>query len=213
MTPDTEKLLDRLPRTLGLIEDKRRYLDGLAATLSQLSSDRTALEASFDDHSILMESTSRLITSSHEEAIVALEEMLNYGVATVYKRDIRIKVIEETRSNRPILRIAILDGNNVPIDPSRQHGGGLSQILGALTRVLLITATGKRRLMILDEPFSAVSDDLLDDLAQLLRDLVDSLNFQVLLVTHQRALGALADLSYELIAPGEICTIETEITE
>jgi len=143
------------------------------------------------------------------ESVQSLAEVLNYGIRSAYPREVTAVVEKAIASGRPTLSIGLMDGGSDPIDPESAHGGGLAQILGFLARVIIILATGKRRLLILDETFSAVSGDLLPDLSALIRAIVEQLDFQVVLVTHKPELGDAAQRLYQLQAPGTLIEVET----
>jgi ABC-type hemin transport system ATPase subunit len=143
-----------------------------------------------------------LINLVYSKSTVDLAQVLNYGIRTVYPRSVEAQVVQSVVGGKPAVRVQLSDSGHEPVDPMEAHGGGLASILGFLIRVLLIVATGKRRLLVLDEPFSAVSSELQEPLSALMRSIVDDLNFQILLVTHQPTLAASADVTYMVAAPG-----------
>lgn len=143
------------------------------------------------------------------ESAESLASVLNYGIKTAYPREVTAIVEKSVSAGRPTLKIGLMDGGTEPIDPESAHGGGLAQILGFLSRVIVVLATEKRRILILDETFSAVSKDLLPALSALLRAIVEELDFQVIAVTHQAELGDAAHRLYQVTAPGKIEEIET----
>jgi ABC-type thiamine transport system ATPase subunit len=135
---------------------------------------------------------------------------LNYGIGAAYPREVQAVVERSISGGRPNLAVKLMDGGKEPVDPENAHGGGLAQILGFLARVVIVMATGKRRILFLDECFSAVSGDLLSDLSALIRAIVDQLDFQIILVTHQPELADAANIIYRVKAPGVIEQINGE---
>lgn len=149
-----------------------------------------------------------LTNAVYDDSIRALSAVMNRGVLAAYSRALTIEMHQGIAGNRPTLETVILDGDKEPVSPTEAHGGGLSSILGFLIRVVIIVSTGSRRLLVLDEPFGAVSDDVLPALSDLLRSVVDDLDFQIILVTHQEALADAASKTYRLLSPGKIEQVE-----
>lgn len=145
----------------------------------------------------------------YSDSTESLAKALNFGIATAYPRSVEAVVERGIAAGRPTLKVGILDGGAEPVDPESAHGGGLAAILGFLARVIMVLSTGRRRILILDEPFAAVSSDILTDLSALVRAVVDQLGFQILMVTHQPELADSADVVYRVVGPGKIEKQET----
>lgn len=159
----------------------------------------SAREAELKQAALVISALTNLV---YEGATVSLAQVLNYGIQAAYPRDISAVVTKDVSGGRPTLSVGVQDGGKEPINPSSAHGGGLSQLLGFLSRVILVTATNKRRFLLLDEPFSAVSKDLLTDLSSLIQAVVKDLGFQVIMMTHQSQLADSASYVYRLTSPG-----------
>lgn len=76
------------------------------------------------------------------------------------------------------------------IDPLTADSGGVVQVAAFALRVasLILATPKKRRLLVLDESFSMVSEEYVPNLARLLEVLCCDLNLQIILVTHQKKL-------------------------
>ena len=152
---------------------------------------------------------STLVNLVYGDSVSSLTEVLNYGIRAAYPREVTAVVEKTITAGRPALHIGLQDGGEEPVNPESAHGGGLAQILGFLARVILILAVGNRRLLILDETFSAVSGDLLSSLSELIRAIVTELDFQIILISHQPVLAEASHLSYRLTGPGELEEMES----
>lgn len=76
--------------------------------------------------------------------------------------------------------------NGVEVDPTSADSGGVTQVaaFGLRLAALLLSTPRKRRLLVLDEPFSMVSAGHVPRLASLLETLSAEMGVQVILVTH-----------------------------
>jgi len=146
---------------------------------------------------------SSLIERMYTQAIGSIEPLLNFGIRSVYPRLIESKVIQSIERGKPTFQIKVVDGGE-PVSLGSAHGGGLSQIIGFLLRVIVIILSGRRRFMILDESFSAVSRDLQPSLSELIRKVTEDLGFQIILITHSEDTAFEADKVYAVEPGGNI---------
>jgi DNA repair exonuclease SbcCD ATPase subunit len=72
-------------------------------------------------------------------------------------------------------------------------GGGAGDIVSFFLRVALLVISGKRRLLILDEPFKGVDAERKPIALQVLKELTEDLGIQVICVTHDQKIVAIAD--------------------
>lgn len=155
-----------------------------------------------------VEATIAAITNRvHGDAIESLRRILNYGIQYAYRQDVSITVDDGLRGTTPTLRISVSDGSVDALDPRDSHGGGLAQIVGFLSRTAFISTLGFRRVLVMDEPFSAVSEEFLEPLSELLQSIVTDLGFQIILVTHQTSLAEAADRVYRVTGKGEMSLV------
>lgn len=187
------KLVDRRRAELDL---RRRDLESLRTRLEET---QEALEVKKKAGAVLVSLSDEVYAGSVE----AFRTALNFGIAAAYPRGVSTTLAQDVKRGRPQVELGIDIGKG-SVDLRSAQGGGLASILGLLARVVVIRTTGKRRLLVLDEPFSAVSVDLQPKLSALIRTLVEKLGFQVILVTHTPRLAESADLTYTLTGPGII---------
>ena len=83
---------------------------------------------------------------------------------------------------------------------------------GMARRVTLARALGKKAsLLLMDEPFSSLDDELKDRMIELLKDLTEAENKTVLYVTHDKRVAArLADRTVYMMRKGGISVIREE---
>lgn len=179
--------------------------------IEQMRSKRDRLNREIKQHNVALLNLGKIETSLswmvdkvYGGAIETMQGILNYGMRATYERELIIRVSRDIAATGPRLTITVDDGEAKMMNPISSHGGGVVAILDFLVRMSAIMASGKRRLMVLDEPFAAVSKNIQPLLSDLIRELVDRLDFQIILVTHQEDLAEAADLVHRVAAPGHL---------
>ncbi len=166
----------------GVIASTQADLEAKKAILAQANGDIRLC----NENEVLLKKVEALIATTintlYTGSTDTLATTLNHGLAATYPRELRTVVERSISGGRPTLAIKLIDssvGDQTPLAPDEAHGGGVAEILGILCRAVLIIASGKRRLMVLDEPSSAVSIDIQPALSALLASLVSDLGFQI----------------------------------
>lgn len=77
-------------------------------------------------------------------------------------------------------------------------GGGVLSLVSFIMLVSTIVLKKKRRFIMLDESFSAVSVEYQEGLSNFVRQLCDDFNFDIALVSHQKSLNVEATRTYEV---------------
>lgn len=133
-----------------------------------------------------------------------LERIISHGLTVV--RGEPSKVVLETTTFRDTTAIAVmLEQNGVLTDPLEERGGTVVQVLAFLWRVYtaLVNLPPLARTLILDEPFSQVSEEYRPAMGELLRELHEQLGFQFIIFTHEKELIDAADVAYEVYLKDE----------
>lgn len=175
-----EKELERLEKELSLLIVEERVLTSVELVLTELSG------------KILDQSTSpidRLVTS---------------GLRFIFD-DNRLEFrtdIERFRGRTTVKFSLLQDGEEAPIMES--YGGGVIVVVGVLLRVVTVMALKARRVLVLDETLADVSDQYITNVSKFLKELCVSLDFTIILVTHNVEFAANADHHFKFdSAPGE----------
>ena len=128
-----------------------------------------------------------------------IETLLNTSLQTIfYDLDLRVEIeVVQVRGSTG-LKINIFENGN-PIGSLRDaQAGGVLVTISCLLRIICIVLSGSRRILILDEVFSHVSEEYLETLGSVLREIAESLDFTIVLVTHKQALKEHAHTHYHL---------------
>lgn len=143
----------------------------------------TNLESNLLDIINLKTYVGSVLSSIQADFVNSLREvansMLNVFGFSEYK--LSVNFVEER--NKIGLDLFIEKGGN-RYELDGMLGGGLLDILSFALRVHVILATGKPRVLIMDEPFKCLSKAHKSSLAQLLTQLIENYSFQIIMVTH-----------------------------
>jgi DNA repair ATPase RecN len=78
-------------------------------------------------------------------------------------------------------------------------GGGISNIVAFLLRVIMLKRFKLAKILVVDESFNNVAVKFLPMVSRMLRDLTDNHGYTILAVTHQPILAAAADNIYRVV--------------
>jgi DNA repair ATPase RecN len=97
-------------------------------------------------------------------------------------------------------------GEDLPLISS--YGGGVLSVIAILLRITTIHLLEKRKVLILDESLSQVSDEYIENLSAFLNNLCENSDFIILLVTHQRKFTTYASEHYRMVKGSNSTTLE-----
>lgn len=131
---------------------------------------------------------------------IHLSELASLGLETVFDEPYKLRVEFDTKRNRSEATVFFEPINNEEgrIDPMEASGGGVVDVAAFALRMSLWTLTGRTKqrsspVMILDEPFRFVSQDLQPRASRLLKEVSKQLGIQFIIVTHEQELIQEAD--------------------
>jgi DNA repair exonuclease SbcCD ATPase subunit len=89
--------------------------------------------------------------------------------------------------------------NNRMVNPMKASGGGLVNLACFAIRIAAWSLNRTNPIILLDEPFANLSDDLQPKAGEILKELSDKLGFQIIMVTHNRdTMMEIADKVFEV---------------
>lgn len=102
--------------------------------------------------------------------------------------DYSCKIEFGTRANQTEARVLLYkDGNEID-DALNSVGGGLIDVASFAARVAYIFMSGRRRVLVADEPFKGVSEDIRHKCPEMLSMLSEQLGMQFIIVSHMKEL-------------------------
>lgn len=120
------------------------------------------------------------IKSSYE----FMEESINSALKQIFPDKVRtIKINESPRGTYPQLRMELLVENKEKRSLKLCTGHGVLQVISLLSNMCLITITGKRRFILLDEVVSGMSANTLSVIEEILYAFSE-IGFQYLIIEH-----------------------------
>jgi DNA repair exonuclease SbcCD ATPase subunit len=127
-----------------------------------------------------------------------IEQLVTYGLKTVVDdQDLKFHIDIEPKYNSIYTtfrteHVGVMDGNVLD-----NFGGGIVNIQSFLLRIITLFQTKLSPYLILDESFSNLSEDYVENCSHLLKSLCDQLGLTILLVTHQPLMLSHADKVYK----------------
>ena len=144
--------------------------------------------------------------AEHDQLRRRVESLVTQGIAAVFGPIYEFRMTTTSERGQAAVRFTLASELGTVEHPVMDaQGGGLASVIGFILRVvvLVLDPTQGRRLLVLDETFGMVSAEYHARLAQFLRQLVDDLDLQLVLITHAPAQGAYADVVYRVGLEGD----------
>lgn len=140
---------------------------------------------------------SKVLLIVHQEATSFVSEVVTQFLAHVFGGEYSFKLVGDVSYNKPALTPVILKGD-IEVSPRDEVGGGVLDVvsLGMRLAAWAISAQRTPPILLLDEPGKFLDADRIVLFGEALRRIVEQLNLQVLLLTHEPALVAIADVSF-----------------
>lgn len=125
------------------------------------------------------------------QAVARIASLATRCLAAVFPESpYELRVNFEKRRGRTEAELSFARGGLDLGDPADQAGGACVEVAAFALRLacLLFSAPARRRLLVLDEPFKALSKGRMPAARALLEGLAEEAGVQILMVTHERRL-------------------------
>lgn len=195
----------------ALGQELASYRGKLDQVEEQLASAMVDVHAHQADGQLVLQARLLLETFSEEEqdALRArVEGLVSRGLSLIFGEGygFRVEVGNLRGQAAMTFRIVTPEGE---FDPLQSHGGGVVNVVSFVLRVVVAALTpGLSRALVLDEPFAQLSSEFLEPMALFLRELVDASGIQLLIVSHEPEIAAVADHAYRLRKVGGKTVVE-----
>ena len=124
------------------------------------------------------------------------EQLANSAISSIFGFDYTVEY--DLESNR-----FVLNKGEYSTDLSEAEGGGIITVISFVFLIYLIVKLNKRRLIILDEAFTQISDAYFDKFIEFVNQLCTDLGFDILLVSHDQRITVDSVQHAYLISNGE----------
>lgn len=145
-----------------------------------------------------------------------IEEYVTYGLRTVIPdQKLSFKCQVMTKNGKPWVEFVTSSTEGIPEgeDPIEENalesfGGSVAQVESLILRILAVLQLKLYPLIVMDESLNAVSEDYMENLSLLLKELSKQLKVKILLVTHNKEILVHADRVYRAVNNGDRMAIE-----
>jgi len=205
--------LEKFEKNIINLDSKFKELTYLRKeTLSHKSSLEIEISKLEDDISLLDKVANlfkHLLDVLLEKKKKDIEELVTHGLRSVIDdQDLKFHIDIEPKYNNIYTtfrteQVGVVNGNVLD-----NFGGGIVNVESFLLRIITLFQTKLSPYLFLDECFSNLSDEYVDNCSNLLRELCGNLGLTVFLVTHQPAMLSHAHKVYKATSRNNILLLE-----
>lgn len=141
-----------------------------------------------------------------------IEQLVTFGLnSVVTDQDLKFHIDIESKyntvhTNFRTEHVGVMDG-----DVLDNFGGGIVNIQSFLLRIITLFQANLSPYLILDESFSNLSEEYIENCSNLLKSLCDQLGLTIFMVTHQPLMLSYADKVYKAYSKdNKLCVEETK---
>jgi DNA repair exonuclease SbcCD ATPase subunit len=167
-----------------LLEKHRSSKERILREKQELEEANSQIEATKKAQEALQEIARQIQHKAHKQVAKVVSRCLS----ATFDRKCELRVVFERRRGKTDARFIFLE-NGKRVEP-KSTSGGLREVAGLALRVvrLVLSQPQLTRLLVLDEPFLALSQENKARMAVLLKSLSEELDLQIILVTHDQTL-------------------------
>lgn len=194
-----------LAEQLQAARDELNRRRGQRDRLLQDRAEQAARAAALAEETRILEQVIVLLkeTSDHarEQARQAIEGLVTHSLRNIFGPDFGFRIELKEAGGRPQAEFYVtsaLAGERLETRPEHSRGGGVVDVVSLGLRIAMLE-TYRPALdgpLVLDEPAKHVSDDYIQPVAAFLRAVASHFGRQVLMVTHNQHLAAMADRGF-----------------
>lgn len=219
-------IFDKLEDLRVTIKGKERLEQSVQADLDRYVERKNKLDELQRIDSESIEVFKSVIDGRNKSAKDKLESMLNFALSYIPLENnytIKLEEFDTKRSGREF-SIKLFDKNANKLRGVRtQSGTAITQLVSFLVRVVVISFSGARRVLLIDENLSGFQDkETIRMFGEILVALAENENFQILMVEHKSEFNEVPGMyNYRLAREGydkgvilkEVARIEKEVIE
>lgn len=172
------------------IETTRNSISDLDRKISELNEEKSALQLCrpiIDD----------IINKFSDSLIRKLEDLLTIGLQKIfYDRNysVQIRVVDK-RNTKCVEMLLSDDGNLIPVK-NANIAGGILVVIASIIQIFYIINLDVDKYIFLDEQFSQISEQYIDNFMEFIHTLCDETNLSVVLITHDNRFIKYGDRIY-----------------
>ena len=187
MSSTTIELQGRYDSLLLLYEKRLSEYNSLGSSLLLLRSEDQSLCRRIDDLekiSLLLRTCGESISSRLSQVF---EGLVTFALRQIYGGAYSFELKFDLKNRARVVEPLVDDGY-IKAPPDLTRGGSLKDLVSVVFRIifLLLYRPNLRRVLVLDECFAGMSENLVPRVAQFLGTVCERTGLQILLVTHKR---------------------------
>lgn len=127
-----------------------------------------------------------IVQSVQHKAHGSIAAVVSKCLALIFDDPYQFQIQFDRKRGKTEAKLQFLRDGHILEDPLEECGGGVLDVASFALRVACIAASKPpaRRILILDEPFKFVSEDLRPRIRNMIEQLTKELDFQIIMVTH-----------------------------
>lgn len=184
----------------NLLIEYRGIQSSIETTKSSISEIESKLNALEYEKNVLLSCKpiiDDIINKFSDSSLRKLEELLTIGLEKIFydrKYSIQIKVVDK-RNSKCVELLLNDDGNLIPIRNS-SVAGGILVVIASIIQIFYIVNLDVAKFMFLDEQFSQISEQYVDNFMQFIKTLCDETGLAIVLITHDNKFMKYGDRVY-----------------
>ena len=152
---------------------------------------------------VLLAYFNKIVDSRKKEVIDKIKSLVSFGLQSILEDpgislDIKFRM---QRGQKYYSFVLIKDGEED--DLTDGVGGGVLDLCCFLLHVVFLSVTSNTKFLVLDEPFSALSQEYRENIGEFLQQLNEKLGIQFLIISHNAETEYFADAIYEIARAGK----------
>ena len=142
----------------------------------------------------------KIANETQEHLKFQIEDIVNLALETCFPNEYEFSIIFDIRAGKTEASLSFISKKTGrEIDPMNASGGGVVDLTAFALRIASYALDRTcDNVIILDEPFRFVSKGILNDVAEVTKNLANKLNLQIIMVTHETAMISIADRTFEV---------------
>lgn len=133
-----------------------------------------------------------LVQKTLDQISVNIGQLVTDAIHAVFENPYTFKIDFVTRRNQTECDLYVTR-NNIDRHPLESNGGGLADIISSALRPTFLVLSESRLVLILDEPFKFLSEDLQSYCCIMLKTISTQLGIQIIMVSHLNEMKEVAD--------------------
>lgn len=151
----------------------------------------------------------KIAKQTQEQLKFQLTEIVQLALDSCWPDEYKFDVLFEIKRNRTEAVLQFLNDGNA-VDPTEEDGGGAVDVASFALRLAAWSLGKTEAVIIVDEPFKWLSEDLKTKAGDIMRELADRLKIQFIMVTHIKDMVDISDKVFEVTKVNKISLVRVK---